>query len=281
MFCSFFKESETYTTRITKVFEKCLSAKSKSILSEFITKFNKNLKLNNKYISTKDKDTIKSVWLQCAINIDNLTTKVNIIKWVSKYCYKFKIKGFIHGVISYNNTNYNLSLSFSDLELLNDNLKFYAINNMFYNKANGINNSLLVMSVPHNVFYMIPYKSEDYTIHRGFATLSKNSKLRLRGKHCKLCSINNCKPLFLNGLQRLDFKLTQDTKMIELVTAGGKKIGELSDEVGQSDALVIDGKKIDLADVYSSDDLTHKFNTQAKELTDDTVSNKNTTGTSE
>jgi hypothetical protein len=56
--------------------------------------------------------------------------------------------------------------------------------------------------------------------------------------------------------------------MIELISRGGKKIGELSDDVGGSDVLVIKGSKITLEDVYSSEDLTKTFNTQAKELKD-------------
>lgn len=66
--------------------------------------------------------------------------------------------------------------------------------------------------------------------------------------------------------------------MIELVTKGGKKIGELSDDVGGSDSLVIKGSKVALEDVYSSDKLTEDFNTQAKELKDE-PEDKNTART--
>lgn len=67
---------------------------------------------------------------------------------------------------------------------------------------------------------------------------------------------------------------------IELVTRGGKKVGELSDDVGGSDTLIVKGNKVSLEDVYSSDELTKKFNTQAKELKDDSAKNKDTTKTS-
>ena len=56
--------------------------------------------------------------------------------------------------------------------------------------------------------------------------------------------------------------------MIELVTKGGKKVGELSDDVGGSDKLIIKGNKVNLEDVYSSEELVKKFNDQAKELKD-------------
>jgi hypothetical protein len=56
--------------------------------------------------------------------------------------------------------------------------------------------------------------------------------------------------------------------MIELVTKGGRKIGELSDDLQHSDSLVIKGKKANLEDVYSSEDLVKTFNNQVKELKD-------------
>lgn len=56
--------------------------------------------------------------------------------------------------------------------------------------------------------------------------------------------------------------------MIEMVSRGGKKIGEISDDCNSGDSLVIKGKKTSLEDVYSSDKLIEEFNNQAKELKD-------------
>ena len=58
--------------------------------------------------------------------------------------------------------------------------------------------------------------------------------------------------------------------MIEMITTGGKKLGEISDDCTQNDTLVVKGKKTNLEDVYSSDKLIEEFNSQAKELHDDT-----------
>ena len=69
--------------------------------------------------------------------------------------------------------------------------------------------------------------------------------------------------------------------MIELVTAGGKKIGELSDEVGGKDSLVVKGASMNLEDVYGSEELTTNFNTQAKELKDESTEDEDPAGTSE
>lgn len=68
--------------------------------------------------------------------------------------------------------------------------------------------------------------------------------------------------------------------MIELVTRGGKKVGELSDDVGGTDSLVVKGEKVALEDVYGSAELTKTFNSQVKEFKDATE-NKDTTRTSE
>lgn len=56
--------------------------------------------------------------------------------------------------------------------------------------------------------------------------------------------------------------------MIEMVSRGGKKIGEISDDCNAGDSLVIRGKRTNLEDVYSSDKLIEEFNNQAKELKD-------------
>ncbi len=61
--------------------------------------------------------------------------------------------------------------------------------------------------------------------------------------------------------------------MIEMVTKGGKKIGEISDDCNEGDTLVIKGKKANLEDVYSSDQLTEAFNLQVKELKDVSTEN--------
>jgi len=64
------------------------------------------------------------------------------------------------------------------------------------------------------------------------------------------------------------FRQTGRYDMIEMVSKGGKKVGEISDDCNTGDMLVIKGKKANLDDVYSSDQLIEAFNTQAKELKD-------------
>lgn len=57
--------------------------------------------------------------------------------------------------------------------------------------------------------------------------------------------------------------------MIEMVTKGGKKVGEISDSSDGTDTLIINGRKISLDDVYHSEDLANAFNSKVKELNND------------
>lgn len=54
--------------------------------------------------------------------------------------------------------------------------------------------------------------------------------------------------------------------MIEVISASGKKIMNISDTNSAEDTLFIDGKPVSLSDAYSNDDLKFKFNDQIKEL---------------
>lgn len=56
--------------------------------------------------------------------------------------------------------------------------------------------------------------------------------------------------------------------MIEMVTSGGKKIGQIADSADGQDTLIIKGKSVSLEDVYQSKELADAFNTQMKELND-------------
>lgn len=64
--------------------------------------------------------------------------------------------------------------------------------------------------------------------------------------------------------------------MIEIVTKGGKKIGQISDNLDQEDYLVIDGKRRSLNDVYASEELKDEFNKEVKSVTEDKDSDEPT-----
>lgn len=56
--------------------------------------------------------------------------------------------------------------------------------------------------------------------------------------------------------------------MIEMVTKGGKKVGEISDSADGIDTLVVNGRQVSLDDVYQSEQLSDAFNSKVKELND-------------
>lgn len=54
---------------------------------------------------------------------------------------------------------------------------------------------------------------------------------------------------------------------IEIVTKGGKKIGQISDEAGK-DTIIVGGKTVLLSDAYESEDTIKSFNDSLKDSTD-------------
>jgi hypothetical protein len=203
-YCYYFKERETYIKGVRLLFESILKECSKSkrlVIEEFALQFSSRAYVGRNSIISINKEEFKTFCLNCAINLDRLFSKLPTDNFLDPYQFKWKIKGKIHGQIKRNKT-YNLSLSFEDRKLTEKDVDFYCLNNYLYNKAKDTNHDLLVMCVPQDVFYLIPYEDKDYTIQRGFLTFSKGNRIRKRGEHCALCA-HNCKPHFYNGLNRL------------------------------------------------------------------------------
>jgi len=120
---------------------------------------------------------------------------------MDKYLYAYILEGFIHGEII--NKNLNVHLSFTNLIETEKILDFAALNSYIYNISNNKSNSCLVMIVPLNAFYLVPYTTTDYSLRHGYISTNIKNKLRRKGTHCRTCK-NECKPLFINGLDRLD-----------------------------------------------------------------------------
>jgi hypothetical protein len=81
-------------------------------------------------------------------------------------------------------------------------LDFFELNNYIYNTTKKKSNDLLVVCVPENNFFLIKYEKDNYTIKRGFITSVSKFKFKRSGEHCLSCK-NTCKPLIINGLDRL------------------------------------------------------------------------------
>lgn len=207
--CYYFKERDNYVKGVRLLFNNILDEYSKnniSLLEIFAQKFSSRSYVGRNSVVTVNREEFKTFCLSCAINLDRLFSRISITNILDNYYYNWKIKGFIHGIINSQNKNYNLSLSFEERKLTEKDVDFFCLNNYIYNRAKGKSNDLIVMSVPQDVFYMVPYENKDYTIQRGFLTFSKGNRIRKRGEHCTNC-VHDCKPSFYNGLERLSLAL--------------------------------------------------------------------------
>lgn len=203
--CYYYKERETYVKGVRLLFNKILkiyTIKKTSIIDIFASEFSSRAYVGRNSVVSIDREEFKTFCFNCAINLDRLITKLSVTNVMDKYYYNWKIKGNIHGIIQQSNKTYNLSFSFEDRKLTEKDVDFYCLNNYIYNKAKNTKNNLLVMCVPNDTFYLVPYEDKDYTIQRGFLTFSKGNRLRKRGEHCTNC-VHTCKPRFYNGLDRL------------------------------------------------------------------------------
>lgn len=202
--CYYFNPKNNYLKQIDLLFKSVLK-KYKNTNNDLIKLFsetfsNKRFTGLNK-IYNDDKFEVKEYCITSVININNFINKYNVTNILDTYNYKFKIKGYIGGIID--NLNYNVWFDFRKFDDLLKDLDFVCLNNYIYNITHKKNRDCIAMSVPDNIFYKIKFNITDYTINNGYFTSMKKNKLRIRGDHCLNCE-NNCKPIIINGLDRLD-----------------------------------------------------------------------------
>lgn len=207
-YCYYFKERETYVKSVRLLFNKILTKynKDSSLVKIFSDEFSGRTYVGSNSVLSINREQFKVFCLKCIENLDRFMSKYNVEHIMNHYCYKWKIKGTIHGTIDKGQKTYNVSMSFENRQFTEKSIDFYALNNYLYNECNRTKNDLIVMCVPEDSFYIIPYEDKDYTIQRGFLTYSRGNKLRFRGEHCNRCA-NSCKPKYYNGLDRLDLAI--------------------------------------------------------------------------
>lgn len=203
--CYYFKPKSTYVQGVIAIFERALRTEdAKDILNAFAPVLSQRSYTGPSYIRAEDREAFKTHCIRCAINLDRFFAKFNPTYVMHNYCYKWKVKGHIHGLVEFHDKTYILALSFEDLKITQKDIDFFCINSYLYNATNHTNYDLLVMNVPQEQFWIVPFKDKDYTIQRGFVSCS--TKIRKRGEHCTVCA-NDCKPQYINGLERLDLIL--------------------------------------------------------------------------
>lgn len=205
--CAYYREREDYLKGARLLFERVLkrySSNGKTLIEVFGSEFSHRSYTGVRRIFTKDREFFRSFCVRCAINLDKLFQKYKVTNIMEPYNFRWKIKGYIHGVAVPRATNsYNLWLSFKNANLTQKDLDMAEINSYIYNQATGQQNPCMVMSVPTDAFFLMPYNERDYTIQRGFANLAKTTKLKRHGEHCMTCQ-HHCNPLFYKGLERLE-----------------------------------------------------------------------------
>lgn len=203
--CYFYRETDTYIKNTRILFERVLKKYSlntnTSLLKLYIKEFNRRSYGGTVgYVYKEDRELFKEYSSKCISNLIKLFETEVVTNIMDSYEYKYMIKGFIHGMIE--SKSLNLYLSFTNLIETEKLLDIASFNSYIYNAVHGTSNSCLVMSVPLNTFYVLPYTNNDYPIGHGYIRRNLTNKLRRRGTHCRTCK-NDCKPLLVNGLDRL------------------------------------------------------------------------------
>jgi len=203
--CSEYKESDDYAKMSRLLFEKILKTfnqnDSKSLIEIFTQEFTNKSFTGIRYVYVDHSIDYKTFCLNCITHLNMFFEEYNPTNIMNSYSYKYKIKGRI-GCQIHKRIDYNVQFFFKDLKEMEKDLDFACINNYIYNQAMGLSNACIIMNVPTNIFYLLNYEEKDYTMGRGFFTQIKRHKLKRRGEHCTRCKYS-CKPLYINGLDRL------------------------------------------------------------------------------
>lgn len=201
--CSEYKEKEGYVKGVTLLFKKVLkkySTSEDSFLQVFSSEFSKRSYTGKRFIYSVDREFFRRYCTSCASTLDYFFTYYSVSHLGDRYEYRSRIKGSIGCRVD--EKELNIQFSYKNASETHKDLDFFGINNYIYNQAKGIKNDCLVMSVNEGCFYLIKYDQKDYTMKRGLLAVITKNGLKRRGEHCLNCQ-NRCKPLFINGLDRL------------------------------------------------------------------------------
>lgn len=199
--CYYYTEKDNYIKYIDIFFSKLLTEYptiDMSLLDLFSIRVSSRSYTGIKFVYSKDRKEYRDLCIKCAINIDNFLSKYELTNIMDTVVYKDKIKCHIGGI--YNNTNFHFC--FKSLQEMQKDIDFYLLNNYIYNISKGYENNCLIFNVQSDAYIQVKYEELDYTIRRGFLKSIINSRIRKQGEYCITCK-NACKPMFINGLDRL------------------------------------------------------------------------------
>lgn len=202
--CYYFNEKDTYIKNTTLLFNgiiKKLSKTNKTFLEIFAESFNSKSYSGKSLIYVEDKVLFKDYCIKCAENLNNFLSLNNISNILDYYNYKYKLFGYIDGIIEGNNTT--IQFSYKNAIDTQKDVDFYSLNNYIYNAVKNTSYNTIIMSVPTDTYFQVNYDKSDYTIKRGYILKILTSKMRRKGLHCLNCT-NQCKPTFINSLIRME-----------------------------------------------------------------------------
>jgi hypothetical protein len=201
--CFYYKERPSYLKNATLLFKRILKLyfnSSKTFLEIFVENFNSRSYSGESSVYQQDRSLFRDFCLKCSANLDSFFKKYPLTNTLESFSYKDSLTGYIDGI----NNNDIINFSFLNCNLLQKNIDFYILNNYIYNIVNKKEYNSIIMSVPNNAFFLVNFDKTDYTItRRGFIKSVINSRMRRAGDHCLTCS-EQCKPTFINTLNRLE-----------------------------------------------------------------------------
>jgi hypothetical protein len=152
-------------------------------------------------IYSNDRKLFKDFCITCTNNLKNFLLLNSLSYTQDNYIFNNKIYGYIDGIIEKDNTT--IQFSFKNALDTQKDIDFYVLNNYIYNSLKTTSYDTIIMSVPTDSYFKVKFDKTDYTIRRGYLKSVINSKMRRKGDHCLQCS-NQCKPTFINKLDRLE-----------------------------------------------------------------------------
>jgi hypothetical protein len=202
--CAYYKEIESYVKSSRLIFVNALKLygrdKSKSFLDIFSKEFSSRSYTGLRQVYKSDIKDFKDYCVKCAINISNFLNTINPSNIMDVAIYKHKIKAEVGGICQ--DKKLNIFFSFKNSLDTSKTLDIHCLSNYICNIVNQTNNNCLIMSVPTDSYFKINYEERDYTMQRGYISSIVKRKQRKPGDYCTTCK-NTCKPLFLNGLERV------------------------------------------------------------------------------
>lgn len=154
------------------------------------------------HIYTEDRKTLQEALLQIAKNLDHFFHQYNVTDVFDEYLYKGRLRGSIGGRVVIGRP-FTFDISFSQMKDTFFDLDMHKQNMYIYNNINDLDDDMIIF-IPWNYScFQIKYNPKAYTILRGEIPMARRSKSYRPGQHCLTCAVKNCKPRFVDNIDKL------------------------------------------------------------------------------